>query len=420
VISPHNLRYGLELQLQIKLFDIFDWAEGEYVFRADVAAPAEAVGLEMSAAQIVLEGVRRHYHHDRLDAALRPHLGEYPELAAAPERRFLDLDLTPGEERFVHAMDGATRLGDLLDAPPPGLDAHGARALTVALDALGMITLRARAVRARTVPPLPSVLEELSPADTTPNARPDLGEAALSDAELAALLADRRGADPFHVLALRPDATQADVDRAYGQLARELHPDRFRGRPPSTLRMASEAFALATGAHTALSDPAKRVELAKKARPAPPPLAPVEALIEEATDPVSPSPDPAARSLAADRLFREGEARLRARDYAQAEWLFRQAAELRADAAAYLAYQAWSGFLAGKQSRRAAEMAAPLLRHAAELGPTLEQPHLFLGLVYAALGEDDLAEPELEKAVQVNPDSSEALRELKRIHARRG
>jgi DNA-binding response OmpR family regulator/DnaJ-domain-containing protein 1 len=409
VISPHNLRFGLELQLQVKLFEIFDWSEGEYVFREDVAAPAEVIGLDMSAAQIVTEGIRRHYHRDRLDAALRPHLEEYPELAADPERRFQDLDLTAAEQRLVHAMDGATRLDELFAALPSGLDAHGARALTLALLSMGVIGMRSRAVRARTVPPLPSIAEEMPESDTVPNARPDLsgagagGDSAFSDAELAALLADRRGKAPHEVLGLPPGAARDDVDRAYGQLARELHPDRFRGRPASTRAMAGEAFALATRAHAALAG-----------------LAAVAAVADDMTDPVTPSSDPAELALAADRLFHQGEARLRAREFADAERLFEACAQLRPDMGEYLAYRAWAGFCAAAQTRAAADVAVPMLRRAVELGPALEHPHLFLGLVWAALGEDDLAEPELEKAVQSNPDSAWALAELKRLHGRRG
>src|SRR5262249_19794179 len=64
VISPHNLKYGLELQLQIKLFDVFSWSEGEYQFRDDIQLPSDVVSLEMSNATIILEGIRRSYDEE--------------------------------------------------------------------------------------------------------------------------------------------------------------------------------------------------------------------------------------------------------------------------------------------------------------------------------------------------------------------
>jgi Tfp pilus assembly protein PilF len=76
-------------------------------------------------------------------------------------------------------------------------------------------------------------------------------------------------------------------------------------------------------------------------------------------------------------------------------------------------------FCARGHHERAAEAALPILESACELAPVLEQPHLYRGLVYAAIERPDLAEPELEKAVQCNPDSADALRELRLIHLKR-
>jgi hypothetical protein len=44
------------------------------------------------------------------------------------------------------------------------------------------------------------------------------------------------------VLGIRRDADEAEVDRAYRRLARELHPDRFIGAPEAAVRTASERF----------------------------------------------------------------------------------------------------------------------------------------------------------------------------------
>jgi hypothetical protein len=44
------------------------------------------------------------------------------------------------------------------------------------------------------------------------------------------------------VLGIRGDADEAEVDRAYRRLARELHPDRFIGAPEAAVRAASERF----------------------------------------------------------------------------------------------------------------------------------------------------------------------------------
>lgn len=48
-------------------------------------------------------------------------------------------------------------------------------------------------------------------------------------------------------------AGQADLDRAYRRLARELHPDRFVGAPESDMRLASARFVEVTRAYRLLS-----------------------------------------------------------------------------------------------------------------------------------------------------------------------
>jgi DNA-binding response OmpR family regulator len=435
VISPHNLRFGLELQLQVKLFDIFDWPEGEFVFRSDVQMPGDVIGVGMSAAQIVLEGIRRAYHHDRLVAALRGSLEQYPALAAEPERRFQDLELSAAERELVRLMDGTRTLAEIIGTPLPGLDAHGAMALTLALEAMGIIALTGERGRARAASlgaalaasAEDGVPDELLGGDTVPSPRrafePSGGVAlpvAYADADLAALLADKRGQDAFHVLGIDPGATDGEIERAYGTLLRELHPDRFRGRPEGTLRLASEAFELVAAAHRELVDPRARRRLAAaRKQSAPPPLPPVEQMIDDATSPTTPSSDPAARALAADKLFREAEIRLGLLEYERAEQLLVHAVELRPDMGLYHALLGWSVFCARGHHASAPQAALPILEAACELSPVLEQPHLYRGLVYAAIDQPELAEPELEKAVQCNPDSADALRELRLIHLKR-
>lgn len=57
------------------------------------------------------------------------------------------------------------------------------------------------------------------------------------------------------------DADSAEIDRAYRRLARELHPDRYTGRPADEVRAASDRFIEVTRAHDVL--------LAAPRRPAP-------------------------------------------------------------------------------------------------------------------------------------------------------
>src|SRR5207302_1723256 len=106
VISPHNLKYGLEVQLQVKLFDLFGWLDGEYQFREGGKLPDESMTIELSNASIILEGVRRTYDQARLDAALAPLLGQHAVKAQNPELAFQEVTLSDAERHFVQRIDG--------------------------------------------------------------------------------------------------------------------------------------------------------------------------------------------------------------------------------------------------------------------------------------------------------------------------
>ena len=50
---------------------------------------------------------------------------------------------------------------------------------------------------------------------------------------------------------------------------------------------------------------------------------------------------------------------------------------------------------------------------AVSLNPKLDKSYLFLGYIHKATGRADKAEKQFEKAIQCNPDCTEALRELR-------
>jgi len=54
------------------------------------------------------------------------------------------------------------------------------------------------------------------------------------------------------VLGIRADSDEADIDRAYRRLARELHPDRYAGAADTAVRAASDRFVEATRARDVL------------------------------------------------------------------------------------------------------------------------------------------------------------------------
>lgn len=155
VISPQNLRHGLELQLQVKLFELFDWTHGEFAFRSDVPLPTEVIALGLPCAQIILEGIRRVYSHARLRTVVDPLLTARLRLAAGADERLRGLDLQPHERRLLGGLDNERSGRELLaSAAALGLDQHGAMALVHALVCTRVLeTAVARVERALGVAP---------------------------------------------------------------------------------------------------------------------------------------------------------------------------------------------------------------------------------------------------------------------------
>ena len=69
-LSPFNLERALVEQVEAKLFEVFSWPDGKFMFKAGEHAMAERPQLERSPAALILEGIRRHYDEKRQEAAL--------------------------------------------------------------------------------------------------------------------------------------------------------------------------------------------------------------------------------------------------------------------------------------------------------------------------------------------------------------
>jgi DNA-binding response OmpR family regulator/tetratricopeptide (TPR) repeat protein len=427
VISPHNLKYALELQLQIKLFDIFSWPDGEYQFKDDAKLPNEVIALDLPNGAIILEGIRRTYDEARLQSALAPYMSSYLMPAPDPSLRFQEMPLEDDERAVIDEVDGTRTLKEHLAEPRLGplrtqqlffaMLCTGvieptetpSRERILPRDAAAVVAAahEARAARGRSSgepaalppPPRPSVAGPL----TRPPAPPQRGTDVPGRERLAANLLSLRQQDHFGALGLPLNATELDVERAYEERARDYHPDRFRQRSEDTRVIAREIFDRLSESYRVLSDPATRETY----------------LVQLRRGEAAPAMDAAGRALAADRYFRSGEELLRQRRFAEAAAAFEKAAELVPEAGEYHAFFGWSTFQANTQSGEAREQAHAELRRGVEYSPRVDRTHLFLGYFLNQVGKTSLAEREFELAIQCNPDCAEALRELRLINARR-
>ncbi len=470
-ISPHNLQHALSLQLQHKIYDAFSWDDGEYQFIADAQVPAEPLALGMTTAQLIHEGVRRAYDERRLFKAFSGLDHHYVYLSDEPLYALQDAGLGVEEQELLQLADGHKTLSTLralellpafetdrfffamqcaqmvhfkteqsaerprvslaevaaahkppvraalpppLPPPLPPSKRPAAPPTEPPLDlpwndaklAQPMVNVPAAPPQAPPPPPMKqskapepvmarsagSLLPELSEVVSLPRVS---GKEGAQREKLAQRFSAMRKLDYFEILGVKQDATREDIKRAYFALAKEYHPDRhFSSASAETRALAQQIYDLISTAHDTLTDPAERKRYVEELRAG------------------EKRPDDAdvGRILAAEGKFQRGEELMRQRHYGDAHALFREAIALYPDEGEFHAWEGWAHFQA---KPAAAEEAMRSIERAVSLNPRLDKSYLFLGYIYKASGRPDRAERQFEKAIQCNPDCTEALRELR-------
>jgi DNA-binding response OmpR family regulator len=395
-ISPANLAYALQLQVEQKLYELFHWTEGSYRFNPRSEMPELQVALEATPARLLHEGIRRAYDGVRLRKALGDVEGCAVVLTDDPLDRFQDMTLDPEEAQLYALIDGKRTMRQLLDVR--ALPEEDARRLFYALRCANMVTFAPKGQLGYTPPKLPRV---------TPRPPPVPPERAIPEPELrerqqverlAARAQDLRRGSLFEVLGVAPGASEIEIRQAYATLAKENHPGRLGPETSAEARaFAEDIFAQLSLAHETLIDRARRgayeVELSSG----------VSRSDGQEVD----------RILRAEQRFREGERLLEAADPRAAMEEFAEAARLYPEEAEFHACLGWATWLCLPPGDVAAAKAGPLLDRAIQLNPRLDRAYVFRGRIARALGRGAEAEAEFEKALLCNPSCAEALAELK-------
>ncbi|MBX7100655.1 MAG: response regulator [Myxococcaceae bacterium] len=240
-----------------------------------------------------------------------------------------------------------------------------------------------------------SLLPELSTALSREKLSSD--ESVLRE-QLAQRAGELRAMDHFGVLGLKPNASREDVKRAYFVLAKEYHPDKHFSSSSAEVRaLAQQIYELISRAHDTLSDPNER-----------------ERYVQELGSGVKREVgDEVGKILAAEGKFQKGEELMRQRDFHAAHRLFTEAIGLYPDEGEFHAWQGWSRFQLDPRNAGEVTKAMSEIEHAIALNPKVDKSYLFLGYIHKATGRPDKAEKQFEKAIQANPDCTEALRELR-------
>jgi len=391
-LSPYNLSRALVLQMEAKLLEVFSWREGRFVFKKEMTAHEQPVRLDRTPAALILEGIRRSYDAERMRSVLALFAGQY--LRPSPDRRQRLQDITsdPNEKRFIDSLDGSVKFEVALTANVIPTDR--ARLLLVAMAEAGMI--------------LPSHQPSVKSSEEmrmVEESQPHRTASGRSRDDLSAIYQVMRHQTHFEVLALDRQATQAEVDTAYEVRARDFHPDHFRLRPGDARVLAERIFERLEEAHTVLSDATARRRY----------LAQLDRAMKTTESGEAPALSTESPHVAAERIYFQGVAHLRARRYRDATESFRQATALAPTQASYRSALGWATYRQAPADPGAVAAGLAELRRAVEADPHNPWSRVSLGRFYTETGSPDEAIRVFEEVLRMSPGLSDIEEEIRRL-----
>ncbi|MEN3332393.1 MAG: hypothetical protein V7641_1758 [Blastocatellia bacterium] len=465
VMSAEAMRKAVRQQVMEIILSMFEWTQGDYQFDERIRA-AHDYTLDMSAADVVLEGSRRMSKNQQLAEAIAPPHA----VLMRPRTNGAQIDsgiLLPVESYILSRIDTPTAVSDV--GMLSGLADEDAHRAVVSLVAAGFLKLVG------------------DDRDVTAEAMPEADETAerLRE-EVARKLHFFSQADFYDILGVGRNASTAEIKASYYQLAKKFHPDRHRQPGYAELKPRLDAlFALITQAYQTLSEASQRAvydnRLKKPAaafqttplKPPPafiaePPLEPKSARQPATVAPPVAIPIPAPRPVqsepprpraeakapsdelhhkpttepksesqprpsgplpvpsvemqggdssknangnqtqVAEHYFNQGRARYERKEYHAAVHLLREAVKLDTSKSAYH-FHLGLALLRNPRTRREAD---EHLQRTAELEPYNSQIRIKLGNLYKEVGLPKKAEAFFRAALQLDPDNRAARKEL--------
>ncbi|MBW2282032.1 MAG: hypothetical protein JRG76_18020 [Deltaproteobacteria bacterium] len=225
-----------------------------------------------------------------------------------------------------------------------------------------------------------------------------MGPEGPSEGELLSLCERLRSTDPFMALGIQRETEPTEIARVYHRLRRWLDPG-LLGRSGRELQaIVVSAQQDLERAYSAVCDPDSFDAFE----------------LEDPAPPVEQSP----REAEAAEQHRTGEKLLERAENAAALLAFQRAAELAPEVGVYRACVGWAMYMAYGGDKKTIRQAIAHAKAGMKLAPEHYQPCLVLGRLYQCTSRLDLATKAFERSVQLNPESIDAVRELRIMRMR--
>ncbi len=210
---------------------------------------------------------------------------------------------------------------------------------------------------------------------------------------LEKIQASMEGQNHFEVLGLSVKARPAEIQRAYQELAKTLHPDRLPPETPKEIHdLSHKVFSIVTGAYQVLSNEKKRAGYIRTLE---------SGLTEEI--------------LQAESAFENGVQLLQVGRYREARKMFERTLNMRGrrtDTPVYLAWALIKEKRTASPSLELAEQARYILAQVPHEDRHTPQYFFVKGLYYMLRGEFGRAKSALEHTLAVDPHFSEVRKEM--------
>ncbi len=386
LLTPHQLNEVLRDQVVEKLLDIFSWPNGSYRFVQAREFKQNVTSIDLSPANLILQGLRGYASREQLQKILEPFLDKYLQEAENPLYRFQEIELSGADQRVLNDCLGDKTLRDTLKRYT--LSRKEVEPLLATMVLTGILVGRQQ--------PVAEQREESGCAE--PEDLRSKRENFLKD------YAWMMEQDYFTLLGVSESESKEQVRKSYYNLVKKYHPDRFFEQDVllDLKDKVNTLFQRISDAHETL------VDAKAKAR-----------YISDLKGESKKTTTSLETILEAETAFQRGMVFFRVKKYLEAEQAFAEALELNPNEAEYLMYQAWSAYKANPKATEVILHTRKKLMRAAELNPRLSLAHLYLGYICKDEGNEKEAQRRFERAIQHNPNCTEALRELRLMSMRK-
>lgn len=415
-------------QIQAIIYSLFAWEEGGHRFEEKDNPVDEDIVLNLSTADIMLEGIRRIEGLDRVRRAL----GDPKAVLRHSDNPLLlyqKISLNPSEGFVLSRVDGVSTVADIAAVSPLGDETYR---FVYGLVSAGVLELEQ--------PPPPRATGSFRPVSPTPPQRIDLPKpeaeplaraqppAAAAQQKPALSLEEQKirddilakhaglgSATRYELLGVTPNASDAEIKKAYYAMAKRYHPDRHHSPHLQDVHgLLEELFVKITHAYELLSNPLERRRYDASLRTEAPRGEGMTASPASTASFKTPGPAPAAPAAIdpnekmAEMRFREGKRHFTEMHYFDAIQALREAVRLDPSKALYHRLLAQS-LAKNPHWKKEAE---DHFQKAIELSPFDVESYLGLGEIYEAAGMATRAQKMFSQVIESDPDNEIAREKL--------